>query len=150
MDILDHFWGPQTASCPKVTIYLPLTPRDLQDLLKTLLFWPNFDHFGTLWGSWGRLASPAKWAAFGLEDLLRALANPCLGPQILVILTTFPIEKVNFCHFAYQGQWKCHFDPILTPFWALLSPNFDPSPKCAYLFALEGPWRTLRDPNFDP
>ena len=31
MDILDHFWGPQTASSPKATIYLPLTPWTSQD-----------------------------------------------------------------------------------------------------------------------
>ena len=35
MNILDHFWGPQTASSPKVTIYLPLTPRTLSGPL----FW---------------------------------------------------------------------------------------------------------------
>ena len=35
MDILDHFWGPLTASSPKVTIYLPLTPRTLSGPL----FW---------------------------------------------------------------------------------------------------------------
>ena len=67
------------------------------------------------------------------------------GPQILAILTTFPIEKSIFCHFAYQGQWKCHFDPILTPFWALLSLNFWPWSKCAYLGPLPG--GTLEDPQ---
>ena len=35
MDILDHFWGPLTASCPKVTIYLPLSPKTLSGPL----FW---------------------------------------------------------------------------------------------------------------
>ena len=34
MDILDLFWGPQTASCQKATIYLPLTPGPSQNLLK--------------------------------------------------------------------------------------------------------------------
>ena len=74
------------------------------------------------------------------------------GPQIFVILTTFPIEKVNFCHFAYQGQWKCHFDPILTSFWALLSPTFWPWPKCAYCSPLSRRdlGGTLRDPNLTP
>ena len=39
MDILDLFWGPQTASCPKVTIYLPLAPSTLSGPL----FWTPFE-----------------------------------------------------------------------------------------------------------
>ena len=63
----------------------------------------------------------------------------------------FPIEKSQFCHFAYQGSVKMPFDPILTPFWALLSPTFLALAKMC-LFApfdrmdLGG---TLRDPKFD-
>ena len=74
------------------------------------------------------------------------------GPQILVILTTFPIEKVNFVILPIRGQWKCHFDPILTPFWALLSPNLWPPAKMCLFWptALEGPWRDLTGPQFDP
>ena len=87
MDILDHFWGPLTASSPKVTIYLPLSP----------------------------------WTLSG------------------------PLKKSIFVILPIRGQWKCHFDPILTPFWALLSQTFGLWPKCAYLgplpgWTLEGPW----------
>ena len=57
MDILDLFWGPQTASCPKVTIYLPLSPwtlsKPVKNPLKTPYFWPLLDPFegpgGRLW-----------------------------------------------------------------------------------------------------
>ena len=48
MDILDHFWGPLTASSPKVTLYLPLTPRTLSKPVKNPLKTPIFDHFGPL------------------------------------------------------------------------------------------------------
>ena len=119
MDILDHFWGPQTASCPKVTIYLPLTPWTSQDLLKTLLFWPIFTILDPFWGSWMEAAARPLTSCLWAGGPAQSLANPCPGPQILIILTTFPIEKVNFCHFAYQGSVKMpfwpYFDPILRP-----------------------------------
>ena len=118
MDILDHFWGPQTASCPKVTIYLPLSPRT-QDLLKTLLFWPILTILDPFWGSWREAAARPLTSCLWAGGPAQSLTNPCPGPQILVILTTFPIEKVNFCHFAYQGSVKMpfwpYFDPILSP-----------------------------------
>ena len=63
MNILDLFWGPQPASSPKVTIYLPLAPWTLSGPVKTLskpYFWPLFWPF---WGSGERLwiLDPTKW-----------------------------------------------------------------------------------------
>ena len=132
MDILDHFWGPLTASSPKVTIYLPLTPRTLSKPVKNPLKTPIFDHFGPL----------------GLEDLLRASQTHARDLQFWSFWPLFLLKKSIFVILPIRGQWKCHFDPILTPFWALLSPNFGPWPKmCLFVpFAwrdLEGPWGTL-------
>ena len=148
MDILDLFWGPQTASCPKVTIYLPLAPWTLSKPVKNPskpLFWPLLDPF---WGSWREAAARPRTSCLWAGGPAQSLSNPCPGPQILVILTTFPIEKSIFVILPIRGQWKCHFDPILTSFWALLSPNLWPWPKCAYLgplpgWTLEGPSGTL-------
>ena len=77
MDILDHFWGPLTASCPKVTIYLPLTHGPSQNLLKTLskpLFLTILDPF---WGSGERLRilDPAKWHFSIWCEMVRNGAN---------------------------------------------------------------------------
>ena len=104
------------SKSPDISAFNPKDP--LRTCSKPCYFDPLLTTFGPLWGSWRRLRLGPVRAAFGLEDLLEPQTMP--GTQILVILTTFPIEKVNFCHFA-QGQWKCHFDPILTPFepsWA--------------------------------
>ena len=163
--ILDHFnenghfgplWGTSKSDSllSKVTIYLPLTQGPSRDLLKTLLFWPNFlSPFWTLLrvleGTAARARDP--WAAFGLEDLLRSLTNPCPGPQIF-FWPLFLLKKSIFVILPIRGQWKCHFDPILTPFWALLSPNLGLLPKCAYLFPLPGwgPWRGPQGPQIWP
>ena len=148
MDILDLFEDLWQPPLQKVPIYLPLTMvvGPSQDLLKTLLFWPNFDHFGPLWGSWRRVADPLGpiTAAFGLEGPVWA-PQTMPGPQILVILTTFPIEKVNFCHFAYQGSVKMPFWPYFDPFEPSWGQTFGLSPKCAYLGPL--PWRDLGGPS---
>ena len=149
-----HFepsWGPEPlASCQNVPFWRTTALEGPWRTLRDPIFWPNFDHFGPS-GTLLRVLEEVQLgpqAAFGLEDLLRAL-KPMPGPQILVILTTFPIEKVNFVILPIRGQWKCHFDPILTPFWALLSPNFfGLPPKCAYLGPL--PWMDLGGPSRDP
>ena len=139
MDILDHFWGPQTASSPKVTIYLPLAPRTLlRTCSKPCYFDPILIILDPFEGPGGGCARPCE-LPLGWRTCLD-LSNPCPGPQILVILTTFPIEK-SILSFAYQGQWKCHFDPILTPFEPSWAQTFGPA-KCAYLGPL--PWWTLR------
>ena len=85
-----------------------------QDLLKTLLFWPNFDHFGPLLRVLEEAAARPVQAAFGLEDLFGASQTHARTSNF-GHLTTFPIEKVNFVILPIRGQWKCHFDPILSP-----------------------------------
>ena len=153
MDILDLFWGPLTASCPKshdISAFSPKRPS--QDLLKTLLFWPNFASFWTLFeGPVGRLWLGPVQAAFGLEGPVWGLSNPCPDLKFWYF-DHFSHWKVNFCHFAYQGSVKMpfwpYFDPILSP----PTPNFFwPWPKCAYLFPLpEGPWRDPQGPQIWP
>ena len=148
--ILDPFWAlltPTFGPGQNVPIcsLCPDGPwRDLEgpefDLILTIL-----DPF---WGSWREVAARPRTSCLWVGGPVWSLSNPCPKPQILVILTTFPIEKVNFVILPIRGQWKCHFDPILTPFWALLNPNFGLPPKCAYLYplswrTLEGPWGTL-------
>ena len=132
----------------KVTIYLPLTPRTcsgpaqnpvILTLILTIL--------GPFEGPEEAAARPVR-AAFGLEDLHRA-SQTHAGTSNLAILTTFPIEKSIFVILPIGGQWKCHFDPILTPFWALLSPNLWPPAKMCLFWPIspEGTfWGTLRDP----
>ena len=100
MDILDLFWGPQTASCPKVTIYLPLNPRAL---LRTLTY---FHHFGTPFeGPGGRVAARPRTSCLWAGGPAQSLTNPCPGPQILVILTTFgpPVRPRKWPYFAHFG-----------------------------------------------
>ena len=77
MDILDHFWGPQTASSPKVTIYLPLTPRTLSKPVKNPLKTPILTTFGPFWGSGERLRilDPAKWHFSIWCEMVRNGAN---------------------------------------------------------------------------
>ena len=146
MNILDHFWGPQTASSPKVTIYLPLSPWTLSGPVKNLLFWPNFASFWTPFeGPGWRLRLGPVQAAFGLEDLLWASQTHARDPKFWSFWPLFLLKKSIFVILPIRGQWKCHFDPILTPFWALLSPNFGTWPKCAYLYPLPG-W-TLEGPS---
>ena len=105
MDILDHFWGPLTASCPKVTIYLPLTPRTPQDLLKPCYFDLILHHFGPLLRV---LAGGCGWAPYELPLGWRTCSGPLKpmpGTQILAILTTFgllwkPRKWPHFDHFG--------------------------------------------------
>ena len=107
------------------------------DLILTIL-----DPF---WGSWREVAVRPRTSCLWAGGPVWSPLKPCPGPQILVILTTFPIEKVNFCHFAYQGSVKMPFWPYFDPFWALLSRNLGLLPKCAYLGPL--PWRDLGGPS---
>ena len=115
-----------------------------QDLLKTLLFWPNFHHLGPqIWGSWERkmtlfalLALHERFACpDGLEDLLKP-RKPCpiLDPKFW-----------NFCHLPIQGSVKMPFWPYFDPFWALLSLTFGPPKMCLFVSLcpdgpLERPW----------
>ena len=121
MDILDHFWGPLTASSPKVTIYLPLTPRTLSKPAQNPVILTQFciilDPF---WGSWMEAAARPRTSCLWAGGPLRASQNPCPGPQILVILTTFPIGKSQFLSFCLSGVSE---NAILTLFW----PHLDPS-----------------------
>ena len=111
MDILDPFWGPQTASCPKVTIYLPLTQGPSQDLLKTLLFWPNFHHFGTPFeGPGRRLRLDPVQAAFGLEDLFGPSKTHARTLKFWSFWPLFLLKKSILVILPIKGQWKCHFD----------------------------------------
>ena len=80
MDILDHFWGPQTASYPKVTIYLPLSPWTSQNLLKTLskpLILTILDPF------WGPQTVSCPKVTIYLPLTPRTLSGPAQNPVIL-------------------------------------------------------------------
>ena len=122
------------------------SPKDpLRTCAKPCYFDPILTILDPFEGPGGRLWLGPVRAAFGLEDLLRASANPCLGPQI------FSYWKVNFCHFAYQGSVKMpfwpYFDLILSPpepnFWLLAK-------MCLFApFARRDLGGTLRDPKFD-
>ena len=85
MDILDHFWGPQTASSSKVTIYLPLAPWTLSGpcfgpkmrpkVVKMTKIWGPGHGFARLWAG-----PPAQ------RQLVRGLAaassqDPQKGPK---------------------------------------------------------------------
>ena len=77
MDILDHFWGPQTASCPKVTIYLPLAPWTLSKPVKNPLKTPILTTLDPFWGSGERLRilDPTKWHFSIWCEMVRNGAN---------------------------------------------------------------------------
>ena len=97
-----------------------------------------FHHFGTPFeGPERRLRLGPLRAAFGLEDLLRASQTHARDPKFW-----------NFCHLPIRGQWKCHFDPILSP----PRPKFWPPAKmCLFVpFVRMDLGGTLRDPKFDP
>ena len=130
----------------KMCLFSPLPRGTLEDLEGPLdldLNWPFWDPF---WGSWEEVAArpltSCLWAGGPVSDL----SNPCLGPPILVILTTFPIEKVQFLTCGpIRSQWNAiltYFDPILT----LLSQTFVPGQECAWPqpgWTLEGPSGTI-------
>ena len=131
----------------KMCLFRPTDRMDLGGTLRDPNFWPNFDHFGPLWGSWrGRL-----WAKGHLQSCLWAggpvwsLSNPCPKPQILVILDHFSKKKVNFVILPIRGSVKMPFWPYFDPFWALLSPEpWPPAKMCLFWpIALEG----LEDPQ---
>ena len=155
MDILDLFWGPQTASSPKVTIYLPLSPMDPSGpILKPCYFDPLFWPFWTMGLRVLReaVARPQQ-AAFDLvEGPGRALPKPMPGtPKFWSNFDHFSLKK--FCHFAYQGSCE---NAILTPFW----PHFW-APPGAKTFQIEakmclfypltrrGPLEDPEGPQFD-
>ena len=58
------------------------------------------------------------------------------------------MKKSIFVILPIRGQWKCHFDPILTPFWALPKPKFWLPGKNCLFRPLPG-W-TLEGPRGDP
>ena len=114
MDILDHFWGPLTASCPKVTIYLPLAPWTLSGPVKNPRQNPIFDHFRPLLRVRWEVADirPSKMALF--ELVLFWLKWREKGPKP----PPSPF-KVALCKLRYKNH---HFT-LLTPcFW---TPIFD-------------------------
>ena len=138
MDILDLFLRTSNSLLSKSHDIAALTHGTLSRPVKTLLFWP-------IWPFWTPLRVLREAAARPCTSCLLAGGpfeppNPCLGPQILVILTTFPIEKVNFVILPIRVS-ENHFDPILSPPFC---PNLWSWPKC-YLGPLPG-W-TLRDPQ---
>ena len=67
---------------------------DLWGTPNLTLFWPFWD---PLEGPGGRLQLGPLMSCLWLEGPVWTLANPCLGPQILVILTTFgpPVRPRN-------------------------------------------------------
>ena len=72
--------------------------------------------------------------------------KPMPGTPILVILTTFPIEK-SILSFCLSGVSE---NAILTLFWPLFwapGPNFGPGQMCLFYplpwWDLEGPWGSL-------
>ena len=106
---------------------------------------------------------------FTILDLLRVLEEAAARPHTSCLWAgrtcSEPLKPMPgtsnfgyFDHFSYWksqflsfclsgGQWKCHFDPILTPFEPSWAQTFGSWPKCAYLgplpgWTLEGPWGT--------
>ena len=105
----------------------------------------NFDHFGPLWGSWREAAARPLTSCLWAEGPTQSLSNPCPDLKFWSFWPLFLLKKSIFVILPIRGQWKCHFDPILTSFepsWAQL---FGPWPKCAYLYPLAG--RTLEGPS---
>ena len=139
------FWGPLTASCPKSHDISAFNPKDpLRTCSKPCYFDPILTILDPL-RVLGEVAAGPNKMPLGWRTCLD-LPKPMPGPSNLVILTTFPIEKSQFCHFAYQGSkmpfWP-YFDPIFMP---SLSPNLWLLAKMLPIFPLcpEKPWRTLR------
>ena len=141
--ILTLFWAllsPNLWPWPKCAYLGPLPGWTLEGPSGTLnltLIWP-FWILRVLEEAAARPRTSCLWAGGTCSEPLK----PMPGPQILVILTTFPIEKSQFCHFAYQGSVKMPFWPHFEPSWAQL---FGPGKKCAYLLPLTG-W-TLEGPS---
>ena len=111
MDILDHFWGPLSASSPKVTIYLPLSPWTLSKPVKNPLKTPIFDHFWTLLRVQWEVAHirPSKMALF---DLVQNGTKWCKYVQnLLPALLKLPCAnwgtKTTILHF-----WHPVFGPL--------------------------------------
>ena len=88
-------------------LFVPFAWKDLGGTLEGQ-FDPILTTLDPFEGPGGRLRLGHVRAASGLEDLFGP-RKPCPKPQILAILTTFPNEKVNICHFAYQGSVKMPF-----------------------------------------
>ena len=81
MDILDHFWGPQTASSPKVTIYLPLSPWTLSGPAQNPVILTYFASFwDPFWGSWREVAARPRTSCLWAGGPVCSLSNPCPGP----------------------------------------------------------------------
>ena len=116
MDILDHFWGPPTASSPKVTIYLPLAPWTLSKPVKNPRKTHIFDHFGPLLRvRWGVAdIRPSKMTLF---DLVRNDTKWCKYVQnLLPALLKLPCAnwgtKTTILHF-----WHPVFGPLFLTSW---------------------------------
>ena len=91
MDILDLFWGPLTASSPKVTIYLPLTHGPSQNLLKTLskplflttfgpllrVLWTVTDIRPSKMALFDLVRNGVKWCKYVQKLFLAPLKLPC-------------------------------------------------------------------------
>ena len=164
--ILDHFnekwtfwdlWlGTSNSLLSKTTIYLPLSPTDpLRTCSKPCYFDLILHHLDLLRGPGRTAARSPDTSCLWAGGPAQTLQSHARNLKFWVILTTFPIEKVNFGHFAYQGSVKM-------PFWPLFWPHFEPSwaqtfgpwPKCVLLgplpgWTLEGPSGTLNLTYFD-
>ena len=158
----DHFWHLAKGRFLSFLTILSPPEHNFWPLAKMCLFvpfvrmdlggtwiWPYFDHFGPPFeGPGGRLRLGPVQAAFWLEDLFVASQTHARSSNF-GYFDHFSYWKVNFAILPIRGQWKCHFDPILTPFWALLSLTFWPLAKmCLFVpFARRDLGGTLRDPN---
>ena len=133
-----------------VPIFGPLPGGTLEGPLRTQIL-TTFWLFWTLWGSWGGCKNRPLRAAFGLEDLLRAL-KPMPGTPNFGHFDHFSYWKVLFVILPIRGQWNAiwpYFDPILSP----PEPKLPwPRPKCAYLAILPdgGPRFGGSGLKFDP
>ena len=111
MNILDPFWGPLTASSPKVTIYLPLSPWTPSKPVKNPLKTPILTTFGPLLRVRWEVVDirPNKMALF---DLVRNGTKWCKYVQnLLPALLKLPCAnwgtKTTILHF-----WHPVFGPL--------------------------------------
>ena len=92
--------------------------RTLRDPNLTLIF-TILDPF---WGSWREVAArPHYRAAFGLRTCSDPSQTHARDLKFWSFWPLFLLKKSIFVILPIRGQWKCHFDPILThfePSWA--------------------------------
>ena len=110
----EHNFWPLAKMC----LFVPFVLKDLGGPLRD----PKFDHILTIldpfWGSWRRLRLGHVQAAFGLEDLFEASQTHAQNLKFWLFWPLFLLKKSIFVILPIRGQWKCHFDLILTPNWA--------------------------------